>query len=42
MSDDLDIASFGVVQWSQWGGLSEGSVWSMGIEMGFVRGEDVA
>jgi hypothetical protein len=41
-ADDLDVGSVGLGECSEWGGLSEGSVWSVGIEVVFVLGEDSA
>jgi hypothetical protein len=41
-SDDRDVGSFGLGECSEWGGLAKGSVWSVGIEVVFVLGEDSA
>jgi hypothetical protein len=41
-SDDLGVGGVGLGECSQWGGLGEGSVWSVGSEVVFVLGEDSA
>ena len=41
-SDDRDVGGFGLGQCSEWGGLAKGSVWSVGVEVVFVLGEDSA
>jgi transposase len=39
-SDDLGVGGVGLGECSQWGGLVEGSVWSVGIEVIFILSED--
>ena len=44
-SDDLDVGDVGDIglgECSEWGGLGEGSMWLVGIEVVFVLGEDSA
>ena len=41
-SDDRDVGGFGLGQCSERSSLAKGSVWSVGIEVVFVLGEDLA
>lgn len=41
-SGDLDVGVDGIGEWPQWAGLVQGPVWTMGVEMGLVLGEDRA
>lgn len=41
-SNDFDLGYVGLGECSEWGGLGKRSVWSVGVEVVFVLGEDAA